>query len=621
MGTNLKDYQKGTIRFKDQKVEVNVLQIMGNTDSSSLKKVTNMKQSYLETDDYKINIDVTKMTKFNESSGAYSHTKINGVYDMLIFGFQDSYNQTAQINKNAVSSLNKFIETNQSIMFTHDTIFETGNNWVNNFMDDTGQKQPHTNLGYGAPSTSRTTLQVNKGLITTYPFQLDENVDVALTHNQYYTLDLDPTKLEDPLVIPWYNITGSNRDPYDSYNHYYTYSKGNITYSGTGHLGGGFPDEEQKLFVNTMYRAFLGSNHAPVLTVFNPIENEIIPAHQNIELSYQIQDFDLKDTIVSTKVFLNGVEVRSNPNVTNGSTIVESIAHGMPNGGNATLKIVAMDSQGAESEVTINLKIEEIKANLEVSRTLLETKIFEVNNEVKLKYLVNPKMISGEAATKITEDEITLKNVTYTDTFPANLEVVAPEGFKRTGTLEEGYTITGKIPEIKYTKKGSGFVAIPFNYEVSVIPKKKGTFTLNNAQITYPNINGEQETVKFNPITIQSEYALESISLPDNIVINKGMPKNLALDLVINPKEAGIKEIVWSVTQGSSILSVDPKTGVVTANSEGNGEVTVTVTDVFGNVKTTKTYISVRIPVENIEVSNITLKVGETKPLPIKITP
>ena len=62
MGTNLKDYQKGVIRFKDQKVEVDVLQITKSAnDGSSLKNSNNMNQSYLSTDEYQINIDVTDM--------------------------------------------------------------------------------------------------------------------------------------------------------------------------------------------------------------------------------------------------------------------------------------------------------------------------------------------------------------------------------------------------------------------------------------------------------------------------------------------------------------------------------------------------------------------------------
>ena len=144
--------------------------------------------------------------------------------------------------------------------------------------------------------------------------------------------------------------------------------------------------KSKSYFVNTMYRAFLGSNHAPMLTVINPKENDIIPAHQKIELSYTIQDFDLKDKKVSTKVFLNDkCEVLFyTQDVTNGSTIVQSIDHGMPNGGDVVLRIEATDSQGAKVEKTINLKIEKVKANLEVSRTASTQDIVPVNGEVKL---------------------------------------------------------------------------------------------------------------------------------------------------------------------------------------------------------------------------------------------
>lgn len=621
MGTNLKDYQKGTSRFKDEKVVVNVLQIQKSaSDPSSLKDSKNMNQSYLSTDEYQINIDVTNMTDFNNSSGPYSHTNINGKYDMLIFGFADMYNNTA-INTNTVQSVENFIKTNQSILFTHDTIFNTDNNWVNNFMDDTGQKEPLTNLGYGAPNKSTTTKKVNEGLITTYPYDLADNITIAQTHNQYYTLDL-----EDPKVIPWYNITGNNRDPYDSWNHYYTYSKGNITYSGTGHTSTGFPKEEQKLFVNTMYRAFQGSNHAPVLTVLNPTEDEVIPAHHKIELAYTLQDFDLKDTKLSTKVFLDDKQVYTNNDVANGATIVQSLDHGMPNGGKVVLRIEATDSQGAKIEKTINLTIEKINADLEVSRHASTQDVIPVDSELTLTYEINPKKITGEAAQKITEDEKILSGLTYEETFPANVDLIIPEGFKKTGSLEEGYTVTGTLPDVLYKRVGDEFIAATIldPFKITVIPKKNSTLTLTEAQISYTDhtdTTNPNKSVQFNPITFQADYAVKSIELPENTVINQGIPKNLALDLIINPKEAGIKEIVWSVTEGQDIFTVDPITGVVTAKGEGSGKVTVTVTDLFGHTKTATTYVTVRVPVTSIDVTNLTLQVGDEKTLPITINP
>ena len=324
---------------------------------------------------------------------------------------------------------------------------------------------------------------------------------------------------------------------------------------------------------------------------------------------------------MSTKVFLNDKEVYSLADVTNGSTIVQSIEHGMPNGGVAVLRIEATDNQGAKVEKTINLTIEKIKANLEVSRTASTQDIVPVNGEVKLHYVVNPKKVTGEAAKKITEDEKIISDVIYSETFPAYVDVVVPKWLKKEGSLEKGYTVTGSLPEIKYKRVGNEFIADSFSFEITVISKEKHTSTLNQSSIAYTDINNEKTTLKFNPITVRADYILDKIELPENIVINKDMSKNLSLDLEIYPKDVGIGEIVWSVTKGSDVLTVDPVTGVVEANKEGSGEVTVTVTDVFGNVKTAKTYITVRIPVENIEVSNMTLTVGETKPLPIKITP
>lgn len=126
--------------------------------------------------------------------------------------------------------------------------------------------------------------ETNEGLITNYPFDITNSskklMEVALTHHQYFQLNL-----EDEDVVPWYNLTdftnvdGSGNDKskvnkYDSRNFYYTYSKGNITYSGTGHSNGyisgdkrigGYTDDELKLFVNTIVKAERGANHAPTL--------------------------------------------------------------------------------------------------------------------------------------------------------------------------------------------------------------------------------------------------------------------------------------------------------------------------------------------------------------------
>ena len=74
---------------------------------------------------------------------------------------------------------------------------------------------------------------------------IDQLLEIRRTHSQYYQLNL-----EDEEVIPWYtmwtnrttgnqgsgsgNLMATQVNPYDVRNNYYTYSKGNITFSGTG---------------------------------------------------------------------------------------------------------------------------------------------------------------------------------------------------------------------------------------------------------------------------------------------------------------------------------------------------------------------------------------------------
>lgn len=151
---------------------------------------------------------------------------------------------------------------------------------------------------------------INKGQITSYPFDLsvykDKNkssykgynysengdIEVGLTHIQWFQLNL-----EDEDVVPWYNILGrktnsagksfSNFNSGDSRNFYYTYSKANITYSGTGHSGVTDSEQEIELFVNTIIKAERGGNHTPEInnyleitdsdnnTILNEINNKV----------------------------------------------------------------------------------------------------------------------------------------------------------------------------------------------------------------------------------------------------------------------------------------------------------------------------------------------------------
>ncbi|WP_409301975.1 DUF5057 domain-containing protein [Peribacillus sp. SCS-155] len=608
-GLNLKDSSKGMIYFKDQPVNINVLQVTkNNSDNSALTNENNMQKSFLNrSGEYNIHIDVTDINTFNQTI----HTNINGKYDMVIFGFADVYND-ANLGNNAVNSLKTYIKSGQSIMFTHDTIYKEAsysNNWVTYFKAASGQIDPMTNLGLNAPNISRNTVKVNSGLMTNYPFNLDTNIMIAPTHNQYYTLDL-----EDKDVIPWYNIIGSNRDQNDSWNHYYTYSKGNITYSGSGHTSTGFPQSEQKLFVNTMYRAFLGSNHAPAITVLSPKEGDVIPSNQNIELSYKVDDFDLKDKKFSTQVYLNGTQVMSKEGVPNGSTIVTSIDHKLPEGGNAKVKIVAVDSRGARAEKELSIAVEKLQTNLDVSREVLTASPIKVNDTISIKYTITPRVLSGKAVEGIIGNEIRLSSLEFTEAFPQGIEVLNSRD--QTGSLVNGL-YKKNLPDIVYRKTDNEFRADPVTFTVNIKATEKKSYVLNNSKLRYNNVLDQPEFVEFNPLTILAEVPLTGIEFPTDFVLNRGISKNFSLNLTTVPSDASIKEVRWEEDSGGEILNLNPETGFAEVLKHGTTKVKVTVTDVFGHSVEKTANVTVRIPVESFTVHDLTLNVGDTAELPI----
>lgn len=125
--------------------------------------------------------------------------------------------------------------------------------------------------------------KVNEGQITTYPYYLDDFIDICRTHSQYFTLDLntdDDGDGETDLVV-WYTMAGTfnTASTRDVMNNYYIYNKGNITYTGFGDfdtdewLNKATKLEECKLFVNTLVAAYNASVKEPDITVYESEEN------------------------------------------------------------------------------------------------------------------------------------------------------------------------------------------------------------------------------------------------------------------------------------------------------------------------------------------------------------
>ncbi|GLX69295.1 DUF5057 domain-containing protein [Paenibacillus glycanilyticus] len=594
--TKLKDYTSGVYRFQDQKINIKVLQVMPNDSSaSSLKDTNNMKSAYLAptsgntSDAYSISIDTMNMNTFNSDG----YKTLNGKYDMLIFGFGDIYNNNAPISDNAAAAVITFINTKQSVMFTHDTIYNSSNsnsrNWLDKFQDITGQIAPRTDLGLGAPESSTTTEKVNDGLLTQFPFLLSDTTNVATTHNQYYTL-----KLEDPTVIPWYNMSGGKRTSGDSWNSFYTYSKENVTYSGSGHTNSKFPDWEQQLFVNTMYRAYLGSNHAPQLTVNSPVEynsttNNFIPSYQNILLNYQVDDFDLGDRELKTSVdftYSGKTEhILTNESVLAGGTINKQIANPLPNGGDLKIDITATDKSGAVVSKTINVKIVKVESNIDLSRTVssnVKDNRVQTNTAATFTYTITPKPIAASGS--LTADQMKITNIKFNETLPANLEVTTlPSGFTKTGSATTGYTVSGTLNQITYSLNGNNYTAVPMSFEIGVKPTKDGLYPLQNAVLTFNDI-GQQtaRTLMFPSYVLEAVTKLTSLSLTDSTLLVGDSRKMIP---TIAPLNATYGSAFTWETDRPDLVTVD-NSGILKGIAAGTARITARATDGSGLIAT-----------------------------------
>ena len=123
---------------------------------------------------------------------------------------------------------------------------------------------------------------MNEGQITSYPFKIPETLTIAMTHRQYYQLDLNQDSDNDGEsdIVVWYTLSDDKKygtenwpyHPYDSSpkdvrNNYYIYTMGNVTYSGVGHSTVGSSEDEMKLYINTLIAAYSAGTHAPSVSV------------------------------------------------------------------------------------------------------------------------------------------------------------------------------------------------------------------------------------------------------------------------------------------------------------------------------------------------------------------
>ena len=506
--------------------------------------------------DYSLNIESCSLQYFNSKIKDGSLT-LNGKYDMIIIGFADDYAKK-EFDAKAVDKLKEFVGTGQGVMFTHDTMTRIlsdasqprgGKNLTKAFRDSVGQARyvdpfnttqkdiykvennngeledriiPHEVLnstntnsystgttlthGYWGVANTSQIVSVNDSQITGYPFSLESTtgeqkvIPVATTHSQWYQLNL-----EDEDVVPWYNLTNNNINSGDSRNFYYTYSKGNITYSGTGHSNT-YTDTEMELFVNTIIKAERGSNHSPKATSYymdgnekkiaSTVDNIITTASNDFKFSTVVKDLDYDKVTVSIKV--DGVEqlnkvVNSGEEAALPAISKDILLDKAKNNKTISINVTVTDSQGARSEKNYTVSVNEELPNIEATLTSSKNVQTKVGVENKVTYKVDAKNFSnpyGNEST-ISNDTVILfdtsksmKNDSSGDSVPEVLNALEDKFLQANDTPKYKYAMLTYDAEGVNTladfntvdQNGSSKGAIRLLFQ----EKQKDLFTTNN---------------------------------------------------------------------------------------------------------------------------------------------
>lgn len=178
---NIRAEKKGYAAFKTQnsseeeskKTRINILQITSNKSTLNLEELMNPPRGKTSLfyeftknlDDFNVQIKTINVAEFlnlyKGSGNAYDKNqpevtdKLNFVdngmkksYDMLIFGFGDSYSDINNDN-GALYNVQAFIDNGKSVMFTHDTTSFVNTKVEGEYYDNTNTGKTLINWGYG----------------------------------------------------------------------------------------------------------------------------------------------------------------------------------------------------------------------------------------------------------------------------------------------------------------------------------------------------------------------------------------------------------------------------------------------------------------------------------------
>lgn len=547
-GEKGEDYLSGSFLYVDQEVKAEILQITQKDTTQKVSRITssnfmNRDQLLSRPGFYNFNVEEMTGTDFDVYSANLKDLKynkynpnavssLNERYDLLILGFKDVYKDySLDDKKDGFKAIQDYIKTGQGVLMTHDTLYRspgklsTKTKWEDYFSQYAAQPSENfTNLGQGAPNVSYKATIVNEGILTGYPYQIDRNkdgskkkiIDIQLTHNQYFQLNL-----EDEDVTAYYNMYGYEinsdkkientpekigRTIGDARNHYYIYSKGNVTYSGSGHvnLEINTPMDEKQLFSNTMYRAFIASNHKPKIEW--AVDEKPFLNSNEFSTFWRAIDYDLADKkLRTTMTIYNGDNENAGVLATHdvvidndGKPVVSPALENIFKGkqGSFLVKIDATDrldqpiERRAKATEKRLIRVIDDPNPIQIKRSIRDYKTFLTGEKVFIDYEIN-----------FSADNRVISKVllnSFSEKIPSNLKILSVKSenteIRISSKNDSDYQID--FSPITYSK-----IQIPstskIKWSVEVESKEEGEYILNQ-----PELSGSWISVNQNPIQV-----------------------------------------------------------------------------------------------------------------------
>lgn len=295
------------------------------SDGSSMKAYLEEPYDYFDYHSYSWSVGYNKYYVTKDVTGSYSYTDNSNQGDIqTIDDLFKAASKYASDNKKDIAykpKSNKEIIVRQNQGITNIFLDYQHNVQAQSISADFVTRSGNSEVKRNNKTIQETyrAVQVNSGQITTYPYKLEEAIDVAATHFQYYQLDMNEDQDQDGEsdIVVWYALDSNTGNTlYNTYgkdvrNSYYIYTKGNVTYSGVGHKAVTNNDDydpkksysELKLYINTMIAAYSAGVHTPSV-ILKQSGAEDAAAVDTIYLSYDsVQKAVLETSSVEQNVY------------------------------------------------------------------------------------------------------------------------------------------------------------------------------------------------------------------------------------------------------------------------------------------------------------------------------